>query len=35
MSQSTVRVYLSRIMTKLDAADRTQVALITHDAGLT
>ncbi|GAA2605098.1 response regulator transcription factor [Streptomyces axinellae] len=35
MSQSTVKVHLSRIMTKLDAANRTQVALITHDAGLT
>ncbi|WP_371791538.1 response regulator transcription factor [Streptomyces sp. NBC_01471] len=33
MSQSTVKVHLSRIMTKLDAANRTQVALITHDAG--
>ncbi|MFE6165575.1 response regulator transcription factor [Streptomyces sp. NPDC056486] len=35
VSQSTVKVHLSRIMTKLDAANRTQVALITHDAGLT
>ncbi|MEU6766354.1 response regulator transcription factor [Streptomyces sp. NPDC046853] len=34
VSQSTVKVHLSRIMTKLDAANRTQVALITHDAGL-
>ncbi|MCX4725401.1 response regulator transcription factor [Streptomyces sp. NBC_00440] len=33
VSQSTVKVHLSRIMTKLDAANRTQVALITHDAG--
>ncbi|MET9534717.1 response regulator transcription factor [Streptomyces sp. NPDC006649] len=33
MSQSTVKVHLSRIMTKLDSANRTQVALITHDAG--
>lgn len=35
VSQSTVKVHLSRIMTKLGAANRTQVALITHDAGLT
>ncbi|MEU8704286.1 response regulator transcription factor [Streptomyces sp. NPDC048565] len=35
VSQSTVKVHVSRIMTKLDAANRTQVALITHDAGLT
>ncbi|MFE3740732.1 response regulator [Streptomyces sp. NPDC059096] len=34
VSPSTVKVHLSRIMTKLDAANRTQVALITHDAGL-
>lgn len=34
VSQSTVKVHLSRIMTKLGAAYRTQVALITHDAGL-
>lgn len=35
MSQSTVKVHLGRIMTKLDAANRTQVAITTHDAGLT
>uniref|UniRef100_A0AAU3GWJ9 Response regulator transcription factor n=1 Tax=Streptomyces sp. NBC_01401 TaxID=2903854 RepID=A0AAU3GWJ9_9ACTN len=35
LSQSTVKVHVSRIMTKLGAANRTQVALITHDAGLT
>ncbi|MFI0814919.1 response regulator [Streptomyces sp. NPDC021098] len=35
VSESTVKVHVSRIMTKLDAANRTQVALITHDAGLT
>lgn len=34
VSQSTVKVHLTRIMTKLDAANRTQVALIAHDAGL-
>ncbi|OON75596.1 response regulator [Streptomyces tsukubensis] len=35
VSPSTVKVHLSRIMIKLDAANRTQVALIAHDAGLT
>ncbi|WP_017975343.1 response regulator [Actinopolyspora halophila] len=35
MSQSTVKVHLGRIMTKLDAGNRTQVAITTHDAGLT
>lgn len=34
MSQSTVKVHLGRLMTKLDAGNRTQVAIITHDAGL-
>lgn len=34
MSLSTVKVHIGRIMTKLDAANRTQVAIIAHDAGL-
>nr|WP_228046192.1 response regulator transcription factor [Saccharopolyspora sp. HNM0983] len=34
MSLSTVKVHLGRIMTKLDAVNRTQVAITTHDAGL-
>ncbi|MFE6890039.1 LuxR C-terminal-related transcriptional regulator [Streptomyces sp. NPDC057694] len=34
ITPSTVKAHLTRIMTKLDAANRTQVALITHDAGL-
>jgi DNA-binding NarL/FixJ family response regulator len=34
MSQSTVKVHIGRIMQKLDAVNRTQVAIITHDAGL-
>lgn len=34
MSLSTVKVHLGRIMTKLGAGNRTQVAIITHDAGL-
>lgn len=35
MSLSTVKVHIGRIMTKLDAANRTQVAIVAHDAGLT
>ncbi len=34
MSQSTVKVHIGRIMNKLGAVNRTQVAIITHDAGL-
>ncbi len=34
MSLSTVKVHIGRIMTKLDATNRTQVAIIAHDAGL-
>ncbi|GAA3355704.1 response regulator transcription factor [Saccharopolyspora gregorii] len=34
MSPSTVKVHLGRIMGKLGAANRTQVAIVTHDAGL-
>lgn len=34
VSPSTVKVHLTRIMAKLDAANRTQVALLTHDAGM-
>ncbi|MGI8309132.1 LuxR C-terminal-related transcriptional regulator [Saccharopolyspora hattusasensis] len=34
MSQSTVKVHIGRIMAKLSAVNRTQVAIITHDAGL-
>ncbi|MDI2029884.1 response regulator transcription factor [Saccharopolyspora sp. TS4A08] len=34
MSQSTVKVHIGRIMHKLDAVNRTQVAIIAHDAGL-
>lgn len=35
MSASTVKVHVGRIMHKLDALNRTQVAITTHDAGLT
>ena len=34
MSVATVKAHVSRIMTKLEAANRTQVALLAHDAGL-
>jgi DNA-binding NarL/FixJ family response regulator len=34
LSASTVKVHVRRIMTKLGAANRTQVAIIAHDAGL-
>lgn len=34
MSQSTVKVHIGRIMTKLDAANRTQIAILTHEANL-
>lgn len=35
MSVPTVKTHVSRVLTKLDAHNRTQVALIVHDAGLT
>jgi DNA-binding NarL/FixJ family response regulator len=35
MSVTTVKAHVSRLLTKLDADNRTQVALIVHDAGLT
>ncbi|TDB92659.1 response regulator transcription factor [Actinomadura sp. 7K534] len=35
MSVATVKAHISRIFTKLDLNNRTQVALLAHDAGLT
>lgn len=35
MSVATVKAHISRIFTKLDAANRVQVAIRIHDAGLT
>jgi len=35
MSVVTVKAHVSRILTKLDLNNRTQVALLAHDAGLT
>ncbi|MGO1052806.1 response regulator transcription factor [Crossiella sp. CA198] len=34
MSESTVKVHIGRIKIKLRAANRTQVAILVHDAGL-
>lgn len=34
LSESTVKVHIGRIMGKLQAANRTQVAILVHDAGL-
>ncbi|WP_432846174.1 response regulator [Amycolatopsis sp. CA-161197] len=34
VSQATVKVHLGRIMSKVEAANRTQVAILVHDAGL-
>ncbi|MCA5894468.1 response regulator transcription factor [Isoptericola sp. NEAU-Y5] len=35
MSVPTVKTHVSRILTKLDAANRVQAAIVVHDAGLT
>ncbi len=34
MSVATVKAHVSRILTKLDLSNRTQLALLAHDAGL-
>ncbi|KAA9158110.1 response regulator transcription factor [Amycolatopsis acidicola] len=34
ISESTVKVHAGHVMTKLGAANRTQVAIVVHDAGL-
>ena len=34
MSEATVKAHVSRLLTKLDAANRVQVAIVVHDAGL-
>jgi DNA-binding NarL/FixJ family response regulator len=34
VSESTVKVHIGHIMAKLEAANRTQVAIVVHDAGL-
>jgi DNA-binding NarL/FixJ family response regulator len=35
MSVATVKAHISRILTKLSLNNRTQIALLAHDAGLT
>jgi DNA-binding NarL/FixJ family response regulator len=35
LSPATARTYVSRLITKLHARDRTQLAVIAHRAGLT
>jgi DNA-binding NarL/FixJ family response regulator len=35
MSQATVKAHVSRVLTKLNAANRVQVAIMMHDARLT
>jgi DNA-binding NarL/FixJ family response regulator len=35
MSVATVKAHVSRVLTKLDLTNRTQLALLAHDAGLT
>jgi DNA-binding NarL/FixJ family response regulator len=34
MSEATVKAHVSRLLTKLDASNRVQIALAVHDAGL-
>jgi DNA-binding NarL/FixJ family response regulator len=34
MSEATVKAHVSRLLAKLDAANRVQVAIVVHDAGL-
>ncbi len=35
MSEATVKTHVSRLLDKLDAANRVQLAILAHDAGLT
>jgi len=34
MSEATVKAHVSRVLTKLDAGNRVQIAIVVHDAGL-
>jgi DNA-binding NarL/FixJ family response regulator len=34
MSEATVKAHVSRILVKLEATNRVQVAIVAHDAGL-
>ena len=35
MSEATVKAHISRVLTKLNATNRVQVAIMMRDAGLT
>jgi DNA-binding NarL/FixJ family response regulator len=35
LSEATVKAYVSRLLTKLDAANRVHIAILIHDADLT
>lgn len=35
MSEATVKTHVSRLLDKLDVANRVQLAILAHDAGLT
>ena len=35
VSEATVKAHVSRLLSKLDAGNRVQVAILAHDAGLT
>ena len=34
VSEATVKTYVSRLLTKLDLTNRTQAAILAHEAGL-
>ncbi len=34
MSETTIKTYVSRMLTKLELANRTQAAILAHEAGL-
>jgi DNA-binding NarL/FixJ family response regulator len=34
MSEATVKAHVSRVLVKLEATNRVQVAILAHDAGL-
>jgi DNA-binding NarL/FixJ family response regulator len=34
LSEATVKAHVSRLLTKLDATNRVQVAIVAHEAGL-
>ena len=34
MSETTIKTYVSRVLAKLDCANRVQAAILAHEAGL-